>query len=308
MTLPLAAIGNQGSSFQLVDGTFVITSVDGSEIYLDTNDFAGQQAAELSLQPGGYSVELQPNWTLQREVDGGFSPVEATLTSDNPQTFTIVDGQTTPIQVSFLAGDEVVVGGGTLRIGISVVEAACESPMLECDGDCVDPSSDVTHCGACDVECTSDQVCADGACTDTSCNGDGICNPDYETVDDCYVDCGSCGDGVCSTGNEDASTCPDDCGAEPLPCDDPIELDPTAAGTGNFGTTGATCYRIARTINGWGISNMHGRQVSVNGVNMESQCPEAQGNCSMPLPDPVDGYMYFHASAGNYAWASIYWW
>ncbi len=345
--LPLTAVGNQGSTFQLVDAVFVITAADGTEMSLETNDFLGELAAEVTLPSGQHSVELLPGWTLQRQEQSEFAAVEATLTSDNPQAFTIVDGETTAIQVSFLAGDEIATGGGTLRVGIEVEEVGCEPPMLQCQGACVDPLSDVANCGGCGVACVTDQVCVDGICTDPFCNGDGVCDSDQETAetcyvdcgscgdglctdgyetaddcyadcgacgdglctdgsetaddcyadcgacgdgictdgsetaDDCYADCGACGDGICTDGSEDANSCPSDCESSGAPCDDPIELDPSAATTGNFGTTDAVCYRIARTIGGWGISNMLGRVVSVNGVSMESQCPGAQGNCSM---------------------------
>lgn len=117
----------------------------------------------------------------------------------------------------------------------------------------------------------------------------------------CFVDAdcsnGSCDSGVCASQS-----------SSPAPCDNPITLSPSASGTGNFGTAGPVCYRIQRTLNGWGVSNTKGRTVFVNDVNMASQCPPEHGNCSLPLPAPVDGYYYFEASAGDYPWASLYWW
>lgn len=69
--------------------------------------------------------------------------------------------------------------------------------------------------------------------------------------------------------------------------------------SGNFNTLGAYCFRTSDTINGWGCSNFDGRTLLVNDV------PKSCG--SMPMPMKYNGY-YFEASAGTYAWASIYWW
>jgi hypothetical protein len=42
----------------------------------------------------------------------------------------------------------------------------CELPLLECDGECIDVSSDPDNCGACD------HACASGICTAGHCEGD----------------------------------------------------------------------------------------------------------------------------------------
>jgi hypothetical protein len=50
-------------------------------------------------------------------------------------------------------------------------------------------------------------------------------------------------------------------------------------------------------VHGWGCSNFTGGT--------------ATGTCgggSLPLAKAADGYTYFSASAGTYAWASIYLW
>ena len=65
-------------------------------------------------------------------------------------------------------------------------------------------------------------------------------------------------------------------------------------------TSGAYCFCTPDTINGWGCSNFDGRTLLVNDVS--KSCG------SMPMPMKYNGYYYFEASAGTYAWASIYWW
>ena len=117
----------------------------------------------------------------------------------------------------------------------------------------------------------------------------------------CFVaaDCGSglCSSGVCASG-----------GSNPAPCANPITLPPTAWGTGNFTTTGPVCYRVQRSINGMGVANMNGRSLFINDVSMAGKCPPKNGSCAMPLPNRIDGYYYFEASAGAFPYASLYWW
>jgi hypothetical protein len=68
--------------------------------------------------------------------------------------------------------------------------------------------------------------------------------------------------------------------------------------SGNFNTTGAICFTVSGTINGWGCSNVDGRTVSVNGT--ATTCGK------MPLPGSSP--YTFSFTAGSYPWASFYWW
>ncbi len=70
--------------------------------------------------------------------------------------------------------------------------------------------------------------------------------------------------------------------------------------TGNFNTTGAVCYRTNANIAGWGCSNFNGRTLTVGG--------QARSCGQLPLTRSADGYYYFSATAGQFAWASIYTW
>ena len=57
---------------------------------------------------------------------------------------------------------------------------SCPTGLIQCSGRCVDPSSDVAHCGGCDVACGLGVACISGRCVcapgDPSCGGVG--NPD----------------------------------------------------------------------------------------------------------------------------------
>jgi hypothetical protein len=70
--------------------------------------------------------------------------------------------------------------------------------------------------------------------------------------------------------------------------------------TGNFNTTGAVCYRTNMTINGWGCSNFDGRTLTVGG--------QARSCGQLPLTRSSDGYYYFAVTAGQFPWASMYFW
>jgi endo-1,4-beta-xylanase len=72
----------------------------------------------------------------------------------------------------------------------------------------------------------------------------------------------------------------------------------TGGQSGNFNTTGAICFTVSATVNGWGCSNADGRSVTVNGTGVS--CGQ------MPLPGSSP--YTFSFSAGTYPWASFYWW
>jgi hypothetical protein len=66
----------------------------------------------------------------------------------------------------------------------------------------------------------------------------------------------------------------------------------------NFNTTGAVCFTVSGTLNGWGCSNVDGRTVTVNGT--AAIC----GQTPLPGSSPRT----FSFTAGSYPWASFYWW
>jgi hypothetical protein len=89
-------------------------------------------------------------------------------------------------------------------------------------------------------------------------------------------------------------------GAEP--CTPAATITGSGSGnSGNFGTTGAYCFRTPDNITGWNCSNFTGRALKVNGVT------ETCG--AMPLPAKAYGYYYFDSTGGTGAvgYASIAW-
>jgi hypothetical protein len=101
--------------------------------------------------------------------------------------------------------------------------------------------------------------------------------------------------GVPGTGGATGS----DAGAEPCTPAKTVISSGSVSQNVSLGTTGAFCLRTPDNISGWGCSNFTGRTIKVNGVT------ETCG--ALPLPAKVNGYYYFDVSAGNYDYASIYW-
>jgi hypothetical protein len=81
----------------------------------------------------------------------------------------------------------------------------------------------------------------------------------------------------------------------------------TGGSTGNFNTTGVFCFAVCDDIAGWGASNLDGRRILVNGV--EVPVPSGGSGGTLPLPAKALGtYYLFQVSAGTYPWASVNWW
>lgn len=81
------------------------------------------------LEPGDYTLTLEPGWRLERVHAGSSEPVEATLLSDNPQPFTIDADTIARLELRFmLEGGEVLDPiPGTLEVAL-VVEPAASGP------------------------------------------------------------------------------------------------------------------------------------------------------------------------------------
>lgn len=79
----------------------------------------------------------------------------------------------------------------------------CPEDLLLCDGACIDPLSDLLHCGTCDFACPSDvknaqPVCAGGICALDCTVGYSDCDDDKESCETAIAEsdpnnCGGCG-------------------------------------------------------------------------------------------------------------------
>ena len=93
-----------GASYRLSDASFEVTG-GAAPLTLTTSD--GSAVLSLltpPLTPGQYSVELLPGWVVERQAGGTFAAVAgATLTSTNPQTVSVVQGQIARAGFAFMA-------------------------------------------------------------------------------------------------------------------------------------------------------------------------------------------------------------
>jgi hypothetical protein len=117
------ALTTPDNSFKLGPASFVFngTSETSGPLSppLTVSADVDQFSLEVPLDPGGYTVTLQPGWTLQQgatDANGNtqWTPVAATLTSPNPQAFPIEAYLISDVQFAFHLGVSEV------RLGISV--------------------------------------------------------------------------------------------------------------------------------------------------------------------------------------------
>ena len=105
---------------------------------------------------------------------------------------------------------------------------------------------------------------------------------------------GAAGGAGAATGSAGATTK----GPSEAPCSPAKDLSNHMSG--ELGTTDSVCLRVTDEVVGWGCSNFEGRTVKVNGTDVS--CAQ------VPLPEKVHGAYYFEISAGQFAYASFYWW
>jgi hypothetical protein len=126
LRMPLTAVSASGRLYRLRNATFDITGTQSSSISSETDP--GAQDLVATLPKGSYSIQLRDGWSMERQSDAGFLAVDATLTSSSAVMFAINDAQVTNVAFRFaVAGDVVVVGNGTLDVGINVDEPDASS-------------------------------------------------------------------------------------------------------------------------------------------------------------------------------------
>ena len=114
---------------------------------------------------------------------------------------------------------------------------ACPGFLIECDGDCVDPRSNLTHCGGCGLTCGDGEFCLEGSCSDTCPLT--VCGAECADTRSSPVHCGGCDIACGDTGFCRDGVCTDTC---PVPlercggaCVD------TAVDPNNCGECGTLC-------------------------------------------------------------------
>ncbi len=93
-----------GAKYRLSDTSFEVTGGAAPLTLMTTDGSAVVALLSPLLTPGQYSVQLSPGWVVERQDSGSFAPVAgATLTSTNPQTVSVVQGQIARLGFAFMA-------------------------------------------------------------------------------------------------------------------------------------------------------------------------------------------------------------
>ncbi|HMI90553.1 MAG TPA: lamin tail domain-containing protein [Polyangiales bacterium] len=134
LALALRQTVASGSAYRLQGASLRIAG-NASDLTVTPSD--DDEVFRTELPAGDYTLELQPGWRLERErdqtdqadsadsADSQWSPVAATLASDNPQSFAIAAGAITSLALRFAVQDEtdVELATGTLAVQLQVAGA-----------------------------------------------------------------------------------------------------------------------------------------------------------------------------------------
>jgi hypothetical protein len=107
--------------------------------------------------------------------------------------------------------------GGSTTGGSSGTGGGCSMDLTDCDGECFNLETDAEHCGDCETECATGEVCLEGGC-ELDCGSLTQCGTSCVDTDTDEMHCGGCDTpclGTCVGGDCDLS-CPDNrlrCGA-----------------------------------------------------------------------------------------------
>lgn len=98
---------------------------------------------------------------------GGSTSADASTGSEDPSTS--ADTGSTSVDTGTSADTDTSADTGTSDAdtsseGGSETGNACMLPFFDCDGECVDPKTDVLHCGSCDNSCGENEACVLGGC------------------------------------------------------------------------------------------------------------------------------------------------
>lgn len=116
-------------AYALRQATFQLEGTSFATIQSD--DTATSPSLQAALPSGDYSLALQDGWQLLQLGPDGEYPLEAILTSPNPQQVVIAPDQVTSIQLEFRINEEqVVLGEGQLEIAFSVDVGEPKSPIF----------------------------------------------------------------------------------------------------------------------------------------------------------------------------------
>jgi subtilisin family serine protease len=230
-------------------------------------DGVSANSAQVCATPNGCSSDAQCNDNLycngtETCVQGSCQPGTAPSCNDNVSC--TVDSCNEANDNCSYAANDAACSDGLFCTGGEVcnVTTGCQPGSDPCQGQSCNEANDT-----CGNSCSSNAQCDDGQ----FCNG-------QET----------CGGGACLPGQDQGAGCYN---ARPLARNQQ---------SGSFGTTGEVWFVITDNPVGWQASEVQGRTITVNGVQVTAG--------QMPLPPAIGGKRYFRFSAGSRTWASWSFW
>jgi len=130
-TMDLALQSDVGdTTYQLGNASFDISGT--TDMTLTAEDTDQESLLEQDLPVGPYRITLEPGWQLFELTEQGPSAVDATLLTDIPIAFDIVEGAVTDVSFEFqVRGDDIALGAsGSLRVGIGVAKQPARSVIV----------------------------------------------------------------------------------------------------------------------------------------------------------------------------------
>ncbi|HEY5960093.1 MAG TPA: hypothetical protein VIV60_26250, partial [Polyangiaceae bacterium] len=99
----LSSTSTSGIQYRLRQGMFAVSGVSTASV--SSEDFLQAETISVELKTGYYTISLSSGWILEAATaERAFAPVEAILTSANPQSFAIEEKKTTNVTFHFRVG------------------------------------------------------------------------------------------------------------------------------------------------------------------------------------------------------------
>jgi fibrinogen beta/gamma subunit family protein len=115
-----------GNVYRLRNAVIQVAGPESLTFYGETNP--DQPVIHFEATVGAYTATLQNGWYLEKITNGTAATVEATLTSANPQPFTILGAQDVTVMLRFSTNGEVVdMNQGGVDVVIGIDETALHS-------------------------------------------------------------------------------------------------------------------------------------------------------------------------------------
>ena len=131
MRMALAATGPDGATYRLRSALFEVSGA--AKVSLDSESDPSANVLSTEVPAGDYDVMLNDGWYIEREANGQVGPVNAVLTSVNPQHASLASQGPSDVVFTFDVNNlPVVFSPGKLNVRIEVL--ACDGSPGQWDG------------------------------------------------------------------------------------------------------------------------------------------------------------------------------